>query len=59
MPVKLNMVLHNGSVPRVSYSQIVSKSASDVKPTMKTSLRANMIHRVHTATPGCSACGKK
>ena len=58
MPVKLNMVLHNGSVPRVSYSEIVSKSASAVKPTMKTSLRSNMIHRVHTATPGCSACGK-
>ena len=59
MPVKLNMFLHNGSVPRVSYSRIVSKSASDVNPTMKTSLRANMIHRVHTATGGCSACGKK
>uniref|UniRef100_A0A6C0HAM2 Uncharacterized protein n=1 Tax=viral metagenome TaxID=1070528 RepID=A0A6C0HAM2_9ZZZZ len=59
MPVKLNMVLHNGSVPRVSYSQIISKSAADVKPTMNTSLKSNMIHRVHTATPGCSACGKK
>ena len=59
MPVKLNMVLHNGSVPRVSYSEIISKSASAAKPTMKTSLKSNMIHRVHTATAGCSACGKK
>ena len=59
MPVKLNMVLHNGSVPRVSYSQIISKSASAIKPTMKSSLKTNMIQRVHTATPGCSACGKK
>jgi hypothetical protein len=59
MPVKLNMVLHNGSVPRVSYSEIVSKSASAVKPTMKTSLKSNMIQRVHTASAGCSACGKK
>ena len=58
MPVKLNMVLHNGSVPRVSYSEIVSKSASPVKP-MLSSLKSNMIHRVHTASPGCSACGKK
>lgn len=58
MPVKLNMVLHNGSVPRVSYSEIVSKSASPVKP-MMTSLKSNMIQRVHTATAGCSACGKK
>jgi hypothetical protein len=58
MPVKLNMVLHNGSVPRVSYSEIVSKSASPVKP-MLSSLKSNMIQRVHTASPGCSACGKK
>uniref|UniRef100_A0A6C0CWG5 Uncharacterized protein n=1 Tax=viral metagenome TaxID=1070528 RepID=A0A6C0CWG5_9ZZZZ len=58
MPVKLNMVLHNGSVPRVSYSQIVSKSASTVNSTMS-SLNSNMIQRVHTATAGCSACGKK
>ena len=59
MPVKLNMVLHNGSAPRVSYSEIVTKSAADVKPTMRTSLKSNMIQRVHTATGGCSACGKK
>lgn len=59
MPVRLNMVLHNGSVPRVSYSEIVTKSASPVKPTMKTSLKSNMIQRVYTATGGCSACGKK
>ncbi len=59
MPVKLNMVLHNGSVPRVSYSEIISKSAANVKPTMNASLKSNMIQRVHTATAGCSACGKK
>jgi hypothetical protein len=58
MPVKLKMVLHNGSAPRVSYSDLVSKSASSVKPKMG-ALNTNMIQRVHTATQGCSACGKK
>jgi len=58
MPSKINMVLHNGSIPRMSYPGIIANSPTVTRP-VPTSLKANMIQRVHKSTPGCGACGKK
>ena len=60
---RMKMVLHNGSTPRISYSaNIISNStaaSSSLKKLMPSALNTKMIDRIHSARPGCSACGKK
>jgi len=54
------MTLHNNSTPRISYMGITtSSSAGSVARPMPSALNARMIDRLHSAKPGCSACGKK
>lgn len=60
MPRKIAMTLHNNSTPRISYTGITtSSSAGSVARPMPSALNARMIDRLHSAKPGCSACGKK
>lgn len=39
--------------------QLKGGARSTIKPVMNLPLSAPMINRIHTAKPGCSACGKK
>ena len=60
MPRKIAMTLHNNSTPRISYAGITTpSSAGSIARPMPSALNAGMIDRVHSAKPGCSACGKK
>jgi hypothetical protein len=43
----------------VNTLQLKSVANTSIKPVMNLPLNASMINRIHTAKPGCSACGKK
>jgi hypothetical protein len=43
----------------VNTLQLKSVANASIKPVMNLPLNASMINRIHTAKPGCSACGKK
>lgn len=56
---RFKMSFNNSSSVPIQYTNAtMSSNLAQLKP-KNMSLNASMIDRVHSAKPGCSACGKK
>ena len=59
MPVKLNMVIQNGSASLQQRVVFQKNSASlAIAPKAPSALNAPFIARIHNVRPGCGSCGR-
>ncbi len=59
MPVKLNMVIQNGSAS-LQQRVVFQKNSASLAPVPKapSALNAPFIARIHNVRPGCGSCGR-